>query len=67
MAATPRTTSYTVWCIERAVSHAHCPLWCDHPQPFTTVTGDLLCGSCWHVYGRITIMDPCYPETCRDA
>lgn len=58
-----------MWCIERGVSHAHCPLGCEHPQPFIPFadTSRLLCGGCYFVDNRITDMAPCLPETCRDA
>lgn len=59
------TTPYRVWCIERGVTHAHCPDGCEHPQPFVATTGELLCGRCWHKYRQITVMQPCHPETCE--
>jgi hypothetical protein len=62
------TTPYTVWCINRGVTHAHCPMGCEHPQPFVawTDTSKLLCGRCYFKFGMLTEMEPCVPEFCKD-
>lgn len=60
-------STYAEWCKSKGVSHAHCPLDCDHPQPFPTMDGRLLCGSCWHVHDIVTEMLPCTPGVCADA
>jgi hypothetical protein len=57
---------YTAWCLQRGVTHAHCPDGCEHPQPFVDATGTLLCGRCAAVYGERTAMVPCLPEVCGD-
>ncbi len=43
--------------------HGHCPLGCEHPQPFDAL-GSEYCGRCWHVDGVMTEMEPCTPERC---
>jgi hypothetical protein len=59
-------TPYTLWCHQHAVTHAHCPDGCEHPQPFVDPAGLLLCGRCAAVYGERTVMVPCTPEVCGD-
>jgi hypothetical protein len=57
--------------------HSHCPFGCEHPQPFTLAdvqaepeytkyAGKSFCGKCWHVWGLMTEMVLCTPETCPD-
>ncbi len=57
---------YSLWCLERGVSHAHCPLLCEHPQPFDA-DGVLWCGRCWFLCGTRTEMVACTPEVCREG
>ena len=57
--------TYREWCRARSVTHAHCPCDCDHPQPFVTAAGSLLCGACW-VEGLQCTMKPCTPDICPD-
>jgi len=58
-------------------AHSHCPLDCEHPQPFKLADeqppeatargfkpGGEYCGRCWHRNGDVTEMVPCTPETC---
>lgn len=45
--------------------HYHCPLGCEHPQPFLSLDGQLLCGRC-ATEGRLTEVVPCTPETCPE-
>lgn len=54
---------YDQWCEDRGASHAHCPLECDHPQPFIH-DGKLVCGCCLIMGGIVTEMVPCTPEVC---
>ncbi len=43
--------------------HYHCPLGCEHPQPF--LEGEILfCGRCWFVVGRPTVMVLCDEAIC---
>lgn len=52
------------WYARHDCSHAHCPLDCEHPQPF--LDGDiLLCGRCWFIEGRQTEMVACTPDVCE--
>lgn len=48
-------------------AHCHCPLECEHPQPFTAADGRRLCGRCWHVDGVETETVPCTPAVCGEA
>lgn len=57
---------YTDWCDNEGVSHAHCPLECEHPQPFTS-DGKLYCGKCWFDSWTLTEMVPCTPEVCNEG
>ena len=43
--------------------HLHCPLGCEHPQPFC-VGEMIVCGCCFYVRDRVTAMVPCSPEIC---
>lgn len=58
--------TYSEWCAERGCEHAHCPMECEHPQPFVDAVGRLLCGRCVHIEDRETEMIPCTPETCKE-
>ena len=58
--------TYRDWCMERGVSHAHCKMECEHPQPFV-LEGELFCGRCFHLDDRISAMIPCTPEVCEEA
>lgn len=60
-------TSYAAWRETYEVTHGHCPCDCDHPQPFFNNEGVLICGACWFQDGKICVMVPCTPETCRDG
>jgi hypothetical protein len=43
--------------------HYHCPLGCEHPQPF--IVGELLlCGRCYFKHDDLTPMAPCTPALC---
>ncbi len=54
------------WYTKNGCDHAHCPLECEHPQPFyDDRLKELLCGRCWFVHGLCTIMVPCNQETCE--
>ena len=56
--------TYPEWCQINGCSHGHCPLDCEHPQPFAI--GDYLyCGRCWFVDGVLTEFEPCGPENCE--
>lgn len=57
--------SYRAWRKAHGVQHAHCPLDCEHPQPFVAFTGDLLCGRCFFIEKKITKMVPCTPDICE--
>jgi hypothetical protein len=57
-------SDYEIWCREKGCQHAHCPCYCDHPQPFLH-DGKLVCGECAIVDGNFCEMIPCYPETCE--
>lgn len=59
-------TGYSAWCVANGADHAHCPEGCEHPQPFVTSAGELICGRCRHKYGEIRVMAPCVPEICGD-
>jgi hypothetical protein len=59
------TDSYTAWCRDHECQHGHCPLGCEHPQPFAT-DGRLVCGRCAIVDGVFTDMIPCTPEVCGE-
>jgi hypothetical protein len=58
------------------IDHYHCPLGCEHPQPFVLRrprSGGksqhrvvLLCGRCWFVDGVATVVVPCTPEICGE-
>lgn len=52
------------WYRTNNCSHAHCPFACEHPQPMLGDNGTLLCGRCWFVEQRLTIMQPCIPGVC---
>jgi len=59
-------------------NHSHCPLGCDHPQPFKAMVAKQtaewfyldpsvlyeFCGRCWHRDGELEVMVPCTPEIC---
>jgi hypothetical protein len=53
------------WYAERNCWHAHCPEDCEHPQPFLTSDGRLLCGRCWVMEQRVSEMIPCTPDACE--
>lgn len=55
--------TYTAWCDENDVRHAHCPFLCESPQPLMR-SGKLLCGQCFWERGEIVAMIPCTPEAC---
>lgn len=50
--------------------HCHCPLGCEHPQPFwinCPLTGPReVCGRCWVKNGDLTNVVPCTPEVCGE-
>lgn len=58
------------------MSHGHCPLGCDHPQPITAsdnpklppgaIPGHEYCGRCWVRDGLLSEMVPCTPGICVD-
>lgn len=58
------------------MSHSHCPLGCDHPQPITAdenpklppgaIPGREYCGRCWVQDSLLSEMVPCTMETCHD-
>lgn len=58
--------TYEAWCAEHTCSHGHCPLDCEHPQPFVA-NGTLYCGRCWFRDSQLTEMIPCKPHVCLDA
>jgi hypothetical protein len=55
---------YADWCAARGVTHAHCPCGCEHPQPFLSCTGLLICGACWALARAWCAMVPCTPAAC---
>jgi hypothetical protein len=57
--ATDNNNEYALWCEMHDVSHGHCPLECDHPQPFWHPTYGLICGHCAIIDHLISIMIPC--------
>jgi hypothetical protein len=52
------------WYRRHACDHAHCPFLCEHPQPFMTDDNQLICGRCWFIEERVTVMQPCVPGVC---
>jgi hypothetical protein len=58
--------TYPDWCAALAVTHAHCPYDCEHPQPFIARPGLLLCGRCWFLAKTATEMQPCSPAICEE-
>lgn len=46
--------------------HYHCPLDCEHPQPFKGDDGRVYCGRCRFVHERLTECILCTPATCKD-
>jgi len=60
--------NYEQWCIANNYHHYHCPLQCEHPQPFVIVDSDqqhrLVCGRCWVVDQLVTDMIPCTEDIC---
>lgn len=59
--------TYSQWCAERGTDHAHCPDWCEHPQPLVLDDGRCVCGRCLIVFGEQVEVVPCTPETCPDG
>lgn len=61
-------TLYSIWCRLHNCTHGHCPEGCEHPQP-GHYAGDerLLCGAHWFDGRQAVEIEPCRPETCRDA
>ena len=59
----PARDPYMTWCDQNETSHGHCPLGCEHPQPFGS-DGRLFCGKCWHDTGTLTEMVPCNEGIC---
>jgi len=57
--------SYPDWCDAHGCSHGHCPLDCEHPQPFVH-EGRLYCGRCWVLCKVLTEMVPCGPNNCGE-
>jgi len=59
------------------MSHSHCPLGCNHPQPVTAdenlqlragaILGHEYCSRCWVRYGLLSEMVPCTPITKEQA
>lgn len=52
--------------------HAHCPLDCEHPQPFQALDDSekrmrWWCGRCAAKFGLLTEMVPCAPPYCAEA
>lgn len=52
------------WYQENMCDHAHCPSYCEHPQPFIW-EGNLICGSCASS-DIVSEMIPCTPENCEE-
>lgn len=58
------------------MTHSHCPLGCDRPQPITAdenpklppgaIPGHQYCGRCWVQDGHLSEMVPCTTELCAD-
>lgn len=58
--------AYQRWCREHECTHAHCQAGCEHPQPFLSSDGRMLCGRCWFVYNHTeTIVLPCGKDNCK--
>ena len=51
------------WLKSIGVDHSHCPLGCEHPQPFV-YKNKVICGRCWFVSNIVTEMIPCTPDIC---
>lgn len=56
---------YLAWCQQNNCTHGHCPLDCEHPQPFRHPDGRFLCGRCWLVENIEAEMVACGPENCE--
>lgn len=57
---------YREWCEVRGVTHAHCVLHCDKPQPTLLPDGRLVCGRCLVVDGVASECVACTPDVCGD-
>lgn len=55
---------YTLWCSWHGVSHGHCPLGCEHPQPVMLDDARVVCGRCLIVDRTITPIVPCTQDVC---
>lgn len=53
------------WYKDHYCDHAHCPLDCEHPQPFLDGSR-LLCGRCFVIFGIESEMLPCTPDICDE-
>jgi hypothetical protein len=53
------------WYACHCCEHAHCPLWCEKPQP-ALVAGELLCMRCWVLFGVRSVMIPYTPASCPE-
>lgn len=51
------------WYKANACTHAHCPMDCEHPQPFMDGV-DLICCRCCVYEDRRSVMVPCGPAMC---
>ena len=49
-----------------SMPHFHCPEGCENPQPIPQWCGMRLCGRCYFVEDRTTIMYLCTPEVCGE-
>lgn len=61
---------YDLWCKTFGCTHGHCPLGCEHPQPFAVVLNGetatrLVCGRCWVVDSLLSEMVPVSLPTAR--
>lgn len=54
---------YDEWCKINYCDHGHCPEECEKPQPIYLWNGLFVCRKCL-LYGIISKMIPCTPETC---
>lgn len=52
------------WYDRHGTDHAHCPNWCEKPQPFFDRTGTFICGSCYWRHNKRVAMIPCTGDIC---
>jgi hypothetical protein len=58
--------TYPDWCERHGVTHGHCPLDCEHPQPLL-YRDKLVCGRCLILCRTVSEIVPCGPENCDET